>query len=96
MDKIVIYNHGGSGNHGCEALVRTALKLVDFNNKNVLLTESPQQDIHYKVNEIVSIEPALSPVKKVSFSFFKAYADLKIKHDYFSMDCLPYKKGVKC
>lgn len=96
MNKIVIYNHGGSGNHGCEALARTALKLVDFNNENVLLTESPQQDIHYKLNEIVSIEPALNSVKKLSFSFLKAYADLKFKNDYFSMDYLPYKKGIKC
>lgn len=95
MNKIIIYNHGGSENHGCEALVRTVLKLIDFNNKNVLLTESPQQDIRYKVNEIISIEPALSPVKNVSFSFFKAYVDLKFKHDYFSMDYLPYKKGIK-
>ena len=26
--KTVLYMHGGSGNHGCEALVRTTAKLV--------------------------------------------------------------------
>ena len=55
MSKIVIYNHGGSGNHGCEALIRTALNLVKFNENNIVVTESPQQDIHYKVNEIAQM-----------------------------------------
>ena len=26
MNKIYMYAHGGSGNHGCEAIVRSTLK----------------------------------------------------------------------
>ena len=27
--KLVLYPHGGSGNHGCEAIIRSSKRLVD-------------------------------------------------------------------
>lgn len=94
MKDIVIYNHGGSENHGCEALARTVVKLTDFTDRKVLLSEAPQQDIHYNVNDIVSVDTAVQHCGKLSLSFVKAYMDLKFKHDYFSMDVLPFKKKL--
>ena len=29
MNKIYMYAHGGSGNHGCEAIVRSTLKILN-------------------------------------------------------------------
>ncbi|WRK52196.1 hypothetical protein SD457_17295 [Coprobacillaceae bacterium CR2/5/TPMF4] len=29
MKKIIMYFHGGSGNHGCEAIVRATCKLLN-------------------------------------------------------------------
>ena len=29
MSKIVLYSHGGSGNHGCEAIVRGTYKILN-------------------------------------------------------------------
>ena len=29
MNKIIMYPHGGSYNHGCEAIVRTTLDIMD-------------------------------------------------------------------
>ena len=50
MADYFIYNHGGSGNHGCEALVRTVSNL--FGGNIPVYSESPQQDLHYGLNEI--------------------------------------------
>ena len=35
MRKIFLYNHGGSENHGCEALVRTVCEL--FKEEDIIL-----------------------------------------------------------
>ena len=37
MGRMILYNHGGSENHGCEALVRTARHLLGKNKELVLL-----------------------------------------------------------
>ena len=96
MDKILIYNHGGSGNHGCEALARTVTTLLkDDSNIVQLLTESPQQDIHYGLNKDVELLPAVQDVSKCSVEFIKAYLELKLKHNYFGMDMLPYSRAIK-
>ena len=33
MGEVFLYNHGGSANHGCEALVRTVCNLLSDNRK---------------------------------------------------------------
>ena len=50
MRKIFLYNHGGSENHGCEALVRTVCEL--FKEEDIILySEMPQQDLHYGIQQ---------------------------------------------
>ena len=46
MRRIVMYPHGGSGNHGCEAIVRTTVKLLE-NEKIILFSENPEEDHFY-------------------------------------------------
>lgn len=87
------YNHGGSANHGCEALVRTISRLLG--NNIVLMSEAPQQDYHYGLNEIVDIQPAMQYMPRLSWSFLCAYLHLKRTGDYFPMDILPYKRSIK-
>jgi len=52
--KNILYYHGGSGNHGCEALVRT---LVDINNfkkdETCLYSYVSDDDYKFKINEII-------------------------------------------
>lgn len=95
MGKVFLYNHGGSANHGCEALVRTVCTLLQKQKKLYLMSESPQQDIHYDIHEIVDIEPAIQARSKLSLDFIKAYIYLKRTGDYFPMDVLPYLKSIK-
>ena len=41
-DKIVLYTHAGSGNHGCEAIVNSLCKLLP--KPAVLVTNRPAED----------------------------------------------------
>lgn len=55
QDKVVLYAHAGSGNHGCEALANTICKLV--NKPVVLVTNSVEEDENYSLKELCEIVP---------------------------------------
>lgn len=93
MAEYIIYNHGGSGNHGCEALVRTVSGLLQ--NVTTIYSESLDQDKQYGVDKLATVWPACSSYSKASVDFLKAYLNLKIKGDYFGMDILPYKAAIQ-
>ena len=94
MRKIFLYNHGGSENHGCEALVRTVCEL--FKEEDIILySEMPQQDLHYGIQQFADVKSAKNVYSKLSPSLIKAYYSLKKKNDYFSIDILPYRKTIK-
>lgn len=94
MRKVFLYNHGGSENHGCEALVRTVCEL--FKEENLILySEMPQQDLHYSIQQFANVKSAKNAYSKLSPSFIKAYYSLKKKNDYFPIDILPYRKTIK-
>ena len=44
--RFVLYNHVGSANHGCEALVRTISEMLG-ENQTVVLSDAPQEEIKY-------------------------------------------------
>ncbi len=50
---INLYYHGGSANHGCEAIVRSTAKILNVPAR--LFTTSPEEDIQYGLNRIVDI-----------------------------------------
>ena len=55
QEKVVLYAHAGSGNHGCEALANTICKLV---KKPVrLITNSVEEDEKYSLKELCEILP---------------------------------------
>ena len=93
MLEYIIYNHGGSGNHGCEALVRTVAGLLQ--KVTAIYSEAPDQDRKYGVDKLAAVWPACSSYSKVSADFLKAYLNLKIKGDYFGMDILPYRAAIQ-
>ncbi len=92
---LFLYNHGGSANHGCEALVRTAGTFFENKQRPCLLSEVPQQDYHYGLQEMLEIRPATQAVPRLSGDFLKAYVHLKRTGDYFPMDVLPYRKSIR-
>ena len=95
MTEIFLYNHGGSANHGCEALVKTICAFLKDKNNLSLLSELPQEDFYYNLQEIVQILPAKQRCSKFNVDFLKAYIHLKKTRDYFPMDVLPYLKSIR-
>jgi len=51
-DKIVLYMHAGSGNHGCEAIVNTLCRLLP--KPAVLISNRPQEDRKYSLGSLCS------------------------------------------
>lgn len=52
---INLYSHGGSKNHGCEAIVRATCSLLDTQDI-VLFSLSPTDDLKYGLEQIVNIK----------------------------------------
>ncbi len=59
------------------------------------MSDSPEEDLCYALNETISILPAVSAYSKISADFGYAYAKLKLNKDYSFMDALPYLKLIR-
>ena len=53
-DKIVMYLHGGSGNHGCEAIINSTCHMIEEIPK-LLVTNSEREDRYYSVEPLCDI-----------------------------------------
>ncbi len=92
MSKVFLYAHGGSGNHGCEAIVRSTIQILERDDV-ILISSSPEEDVRYGTDKICRIlKDTSAKLNKKSFDFLKAYAALKIKKDYIPMERLRYKE----
>lgn len=58
-----LYAHGGSANHGCEAIVKSIIKLLTLNKDHILCSNAPTEDIKYQLNELITIIKAQSTLK---------------------------------
>jgi len=96
MQKIYMYAHGGSGNHGCEAIVRSTSKILKNigYKRPVLISSNPEEDRKYGIGQICDILKDKEPYSKLSLDFFKAYIKLKTKNDFTEMDKLDYLTTV--
>ena len=74
MSRIVMYPHGGSGNHGCEAIVRTTTKLLS-NQEVILFSENPEEDRFYLGNTSYGIEKPAKAASRFSLKYVKALID---------------------
>ena len=59
--KYVMYPHGGSGNHGCEAIVRSTAKLLG--NDLTLFTSNIEEDRKNGVENVCRLDVAEKPVR---------------------------------
>lgn len=68
--KIVLYPHGGSGNHGCEAIVRATTKILPADYQ--LLSEGSVEDLHNGLDSVCQITDATAPIQSRSWQHVKA------------------------
>lgn len=96
---IFLYLHGGSGNHGCEAIVRGTKQLF-FDDELTLYSNDKSQDQKYGINEIVELQDARKCYKKANVKRLIAALQVRLlkKENYaikISVDHMVkrYKKG---
>lgn len=74
---IHLYGHGGSGNHGCEAIVRSTVNILKQEVR--LLSNHPEQDLHYGLSAVC---PVLADVdnyaKRGSWQWFLSAVQTKL------------------
>lgn len=92
--KIVLYAHGGSKNHGCEAIVRSTISLLKNQESPVLLSYNIKEDKMYNLNEIVNLQQEIGDINRKSLTFFKAYISQKITGKFYLMDALQHKGAI--
>lgn len=87
--KTIIYMHAGSGNHGCEALVNSFVKLINPSNtkddavgnaKPVLLTYRAEEDLRYSLTDLCEIRQEKN-LNQHKFMHLLNYGYRKLTHD---------------
>lgn len=97
MKQYILYSHDGSGNHGCEALVRSTIDLLEMKPENVtLVSTKPEEDVFYGIDKICKIvkKDTKQKPRKNGIDFWQAYYALKIKKDYHPMEDLWERTAV--
>lgn len=80
--KQMLYYHAGSGNHGCEALVKTLIELNDFRREEtVVYSYRPHEDYKFGVNRFAKL------IKAHTYDFSD------IDNDCFAEDAIAFSIG---
>ena len=90
---IVLYGNGGSGNHGCEAIVRGTAALLGTEHTYLIQSAAPDEDRQYGLDSLAQVRPAAEAAPR-DIHFLAAYARLKLTGDYTNMDGHPYRRGI--
>lgn len=81
--KTVLYMHGGSGNHGCEALARTTTEIIrdNYSSEIHLWSNTVSEEYKYGVSKIVDRVLATDEVNRKSLSGLLSYLKYKFLRD---------------
>ena len=83
--KIILYPHGGSGNHGCEAIVRSTRKIIP-NHSITLFSSQKDEDKKYALDKICSIKDEQASLSRFTLRYWKAFLQTKINKDIDAYD----------
>ena len=95
MKKFFLYGHNGSGNHGCEAIVRSTCKILreGFGEVDVVLASgNTYEDRKYGLDKVTTLVNEQNPVSKMSLPYISAYLNLKLKKNGLEAEKLAYRK----
>lgn len=72
-----LFVHAGSGNHGCEAIVRTTVNILD--KPTILYSRKPELDSKYGINSICELKyDERRSINKRSFAWFISALQTKL------------------
>lgn len=87
--KYVMYPHGGSGNHGCEAIVRSSVELI---GKDVtLFSTNVIEDVQAGLGDLCTLSEAERPIVRRSCSYVKALLRSRILGNKNAFDELVFQ-----
>lgn len=94
---IHLYYHVGSGNHGCEAIVRSTVKMLG--QPMTLWSVFPEEDYAYRLNEVIKIdEDKAEALSKMQWKYYYSAISHKLTgNDYrfIQMTHSAFRKAVK-
>lgn len=69
--KIILSPHGGSGNHGCEAIISSTLRIVE-NADFELFSTSMEEDVKYGLDKHCKLSYPQKPINRFSMQYLLA------------------------
>ena len=88
--RVLLYSNGGSGNHGCEAIVRGTQAVLK--GKYLIQSQSVEEDTYYGLD--AELFPEITG-KKSKIRFLLAYLKFKLTKDYFDLDGITYLPAIQ-
>ena len=85
--RYILYGNGGSGNHGCEAIVRGTAALIGGNPK--IHSKAVMEDKRYGLDQCATISSAITK-KRWNLRFVCAYLKMKLTGKYIDLDVAEY------
>lgn len=97
MNNILMYCHNGSGNHGCEAIIRSTVNILNRSGswQYYQITRDMEEDRKYGINELVELLPEFSSVQHKGTAFWRAYLNQKLLKRSEPMDILSNLQSFK-
>lgn len=92
--KLSLFPHGGSGNHGCEAIVRSTLKILNVHQTWVFCA-SLEEDYKYGLNKSATLLPSTNPIVRFGLKYWRAFWCYRIRGCYTAFDELLYSRVIK-
>lgn len=93
MKKLMMYMHGGSENHGCEAIVRSTVKLLG--SPAVLYSRTPETDSRYHLDKICELRSRCNEMKRYSPLWVSSQIQRRIMKDKLAFVRHNYKKIIE-
>lgn len=94
MKKLLLYPHGGSGNHGCEAIVRSTLKAMSETGpsacETILSSSRPDEDAKFGLDRLCRIILQNRPIARFSAGYVGAAIRKHFFRDGDAYDKLSY------
>ena len=85
VKKVILYAHGGSANHGCEAIVRSTMQILKNKfSQFILFSNEPTEDERYGINKLANVKKPFSEKSNNKLRNFIFLLKMKIlKDDYY-------------
>lgn len=91
--RCVMYPHGGSGNHGCEAIVRSTAKLLG--NNLMLFSNHVEEDRKVGLQDLCKLDVAEKPIRSGSLSHLFAVFRSKVLRQTDAFDRLVFRHIIE-